>query len=133
MKSVSKRLSGSMQICLPRFWAYAAIVLRFFTTVFHCFLYSPAGPRPARPHHRRAVQHHHLVDDLLQVVEAVLLLPRRAAQIAIRSQAGADRAANQALLVQFALHMRRVDVRWVLDGNLDAVKAPFLELLEQFG
>src|ERR1035438_3074197 len=108
MKSVSKRLSGSMQICLPRFWAYAVIVLRFFTTVFHCFLYSAGGTASARPteykkqwktvllvfggrhrvgpahgrihwpHHRRTIQHYHLVNDLLQVGEAGLLQIGRA-------------------------------------------------------
>ena len=90
----------------------------------------PAHGRIHRPHHRRAIQHHHLVDHLLQVVEAVLLLLGRAAQITVRPQAGADRAADEALLVQFALYVRRVDMRGVFDGNLDAVKAPLLELLE---
>ena len=140
MKSVSKRLSGSMQICWPRSSAYLQIVLRFLTTVFHCSLVFGRRHRVGaayrgidRPDQRRAFEHDHLVNDLLHVVQAVLLLFGRAAQIAVRPEAGASRAADQAVLVQLALHVRRVDVGRVLDGNLDGVKAPLLELFEQFG
>ena len=113
-------------------------LLRFLTTVFHCFLYSGRGHgvgaarfRVNRADERGAVQHDHVVDEALEVSEADFLLARRAAQVAVRSHAGADRAADQPRLVELAFDAYRVDMRGVFDGQFDGFEAPSFDLLEQ--
>jgi hypothetical protein len=59
------------------------------------------------------------------------LLLLGAPQIFVWSQARRDRTAHQAVLAELRLEEDRVNVRQVLDGNLDRLEAPLLELWEK--
>ena len=85
-----------------------------------------------RPDQRWAIQRDHLVEELHHVCQSGLLLVGRAAQVAVRAQTGADRAAGKAVAGELLLHIDRVDVGRVFDGDLDGVKAPALELRKLF-
>jgi hypothetical protein len=81
---------------------------------------------------RRTTQHHHLVEKRDHVSESGLLRLGVATQIAIRPHARTDRPAHEPVAIQFAFHMRRINVRWVFNRDLDGIKAPLLELWKQF-
>lgn len=80
-----------------------------------------------------AIEHDHLVDELHHVTEAGLLILGRAAEVAIWAHAGANRAANKFVFVQFAFYVGRIDVRGIFDGNFDGIESPAFELWKEFG
>src|SRR5947209_6804845 len=87
-----------------------------------------AHRRIDRPDEGWTVKHHHLVNDRHHVIHARLLMFRCAAQIAVGSHAGANRTANQAMLIQFAFYMSRINVGRILYRDLYGLKPPSLEL-----
>ena len=72
-----------------------------------------------------------MIEQLFQIVQADLLLFWRAAQIAIRSHAGTNRAANQSVTIELAFDMFRSNMAWLFDRQLDRLETPLLELFEQ--
>src|SRR5690606_16495510 len=80
---------------------------------------------------RRAAQDLHLVDQGFQVLHPLGLFSRDASEVPARPHAGADGPAGEVVLVESSLDLFRVDMIRRLDGQLDTVKAPTLELREQ--
>src|SRR5262249_2921541 len=74
---------------------------------------------------------HHLIDHLHHVFEAILLLLRCSAEIAIRADARARSAANQPMFVQLAFDVSGIDVGGVFDWDLDAFETPAFKFREQ--
>ena len=79
----------------------------------------------------RAAHDGGLVHERFAVSHRSGLLLGRAAEVAARAHAGADRADGEAGLVGGGFHLRGVDVLWRFDRNLDGLKAPFLKLGEE--
>ena len=72
-------------------------------------------------------------DEPHHVVQAGLLLFRCSAQVPTAAHARAHRPANQPVFVELALHMGGVDVRGILDRDLNGFEAPLFEGLKKLG
>ena len=72
----------------------------------------------------RTLDPHHQIDDALHELHPRALLPRRAAQILVRPEAWRDRSAHQPVLRELRVEAIGIEVREVLDGNLDRLEAP---------
>ncbi len=103
MKSVSKRFSGSMQIFLPLSPAYCAERLEILDHRAPLLLVfgrrhrvGAANRRINRPDQRRAIQHHHLIDDRLMYLSAVCcwrVVPRKSRSGPMQAQRRSRRPA----------------------------------------
>jgi len=68
---------------------------------------------------------------LPHIIQGVLLRFGRAAQIAVRAQTGANRAADQPEAIPTRVSRELGQCARVFDGDLDGLKPPALELFEE--
>ena len=81
-----------------------------------------------RANQRRAVEVYHVVDECFAVLHRLALILRGATEIASRTHAGADRAADQASAIQRLFDLQRINVLGCLNGQFDSIESPLLEL-----